>query len=182
MGNRERPDDCFAGWCGTMKNGQRFAHPSRTDAKLMTRSEKRAMPYLMSAVGVLEEVHNDLRKRLEDVENGNERMDAFRAEGMKLLEEIRVTIPEEQRWTLANMALDMEMRLMPKQTPSSRCSVVPNEDLRTLIDAAQAKCAGCADDSEECKKCKLFRLLVKLIPLERYDSYLCPYNLAAWED
>ena len=101
----------------------------------------------------------------------------------KLLTEIRMTIPERQRHNINNISKDMEMRMVPKATPSKITVLLPKEDFRALVDAAQEKCVLCTDDSEECKKCKLYQLLTSILPMERYDSRsLCPYNMAGWEN
>jgi hypothetical protein len=37
-------------------------------------------------------------------------------------------------------------------------------------------------DSNECRNCPLEKVLEKVVPLDRYDSVLCPYNMAPWEN
>lgn len=160
-----------------------FAIPSRDDAWLMTRREKCCLTFLMNTASSLMESKDDLADRLEKIENGKERMESLATESLNLLNDIRSTIPEKQRNSLANTAEDYEMRLVPKFTPKKTSVVVCGEDFKTLVDAAQTKCASCAELNEECHECKLFQLLTTILPLDRYDTtMLCPYNMARWED
>ena len=162
---------------------QRFTHPSRPDAKDLTRPEKISLTFMMNAVSALMEAKDDLRERLKMIDGGQELMDTIADGSLKLLTELRMTIPERQRRSLANTANDYEMRLVPKATPHSVCAIVQKEDFRALVDAAQAKCMDCMELNEDCGKCELFRLLQVVVPLEAYDTtILCPYNKAEWEN
>lgn len=161
----------------------KFVHPSRTDAKDMTRREKASLTYLMNATSALVEAKEDLAERLEMIDGGAEMMEQLADGSVKLLTEVRKTIPERQRTSLANTANDYEMRLVPKMTPSRTCVVVQKEDFRQLVDAAQEKCTACAELNEDKHKCELFKLLQNVVPLEAYDTtILCPYNRAEWEN
>ena len=84
------------------------------------------------------------------------------------------------RWAPGNRP---ETRMVPKMTPSKTTVLVQKEEFRQLVDAAQVKCSECTDDSEQCKACGLFKLLKIVVPLESYEgTFLCPYNLAGWEN
>ena len=161
----------------------KFVHPSRADAKDLNRREKASLTYLMNATSALAEARDDLAERLEMIDGGKELMDQIASGSVKLLTEVRTTIPEKQRTSLANTANDYEMRLFPKATPSKTCVVVYKEDFRQLVDAAQEKCVTCAELNEDKHKCKLYKLLQNVVPLEAYDTtILCPYNRAEWEN
>ena len=160
-----------------------FVNPSRPDAKDMTRPEKAALTFLMNVASAFADAREDLRDRLQMIEGGQELMDTIADGSIKLLTEIRMTIPEKQRTSLANTAKDYEMRLVPKMTPSKTCVVVQKEDFRSLVDAAQARCNLCTDMNEDKEKCSLFQLLKIVLPLDAYDTtLLCPYNRAEWEN
>ena len=162
---------------------QQFLNPSREDAKDMTRMEKACLTFLMNAASALMEAKDDLAERLKMIDGGQELMDTVADGAMKLLTEVRMTIPERQRTSLANTAKDYEMRLIPKMTPSKTCVVVQKEDFRSLVDAAQVKCSDCTELNENCGNCDLFRLLQTVLPLDAYDTtFLCPYNRAEWEN
>ena len=162
---------------------EKFVHPSREDAWDMTRNEKASLTFLMNAASALVDAKTDLADRLTKIDGGTELMAQIADGCLKLLTEVRMTIPERQRMSLANTARDYEMRLVPKMTPSKTCVVVQKEDFRHLVDAAQAKCVECAELNEDCGKCELFRLLQIVLPLEAYDTtFLCPYNRAEWEN
>ena len=161
----------------------RFVNPSREDAWDLTRKEKACLQFLAHAASALEEAKTDMAARLEKVENGTERMAKVAKDAIRLLTDLRMTVPEKQRTSMINTAKDYEVRLTPKFTPTTHNVVVQKEDFRQLVDAAQAKCTDCTLDNEECRKCELYRLLVNVLPLDTYDGvYLCPYNMAEWEN
>jgi len=162
---------------------RQFVNPSRSDAKDLTRREKACLTFLMNAASALMEAKDDLSDRLTMIDGGQELMDTVANGAVKLLTEVRMTIPERQRTSLANTAKDYEMRLVPKMTPSKTCVVVQKEDFRHMVDAAQVKCRDCTEMNEDCHKCELFQLLQVVLPLEAYDTtFLCPYNTAEWEN
>ena len=163
--------------------GQKFVYPSREDARDLTRNEKSSLTHLMNATSSLNEAKDDLAERLKMIDGGPELMDQLAAGSVKLLTEIRMTIPERQRNSLANTAKDYEMRLVPKFTPSTTNVIVPKEEFRNLVDAAQVKCVDCMEPNENKHRCELFKLLQVVLPLEAYDTtFLCPYNRAEWEN
>lgn len=162
---------------------QKFVNPSRPDAENLTKSEKRALMFLSNLAGTLFDAKDDLKERVKMLEDGEKRLDDLAEGSLKLLNDLRTTIPMRQRNTLNNTALDYEYRLVPKLTPSSKSVVVAKEDFRELVDAAQYRCRECIEDSESAKKCKLYQILASTVPLEYYpDMGLCPYNLAGWEN
>lgn len=160
-----------------------FANPSREDAWLVTRGEKLSILFLMNTVSAMMDSRDELKDRISRIDGGPELMDTMCESAEKLLTEIRMTIPTEQRHNINNVSRDMEMRLTPKATPSRTMILMQKEEFRTLVDAAQIKCRECADDNQECRKCKLFQLLTVILPMDRYDdSFLCPYNARGWEN
>ena len=161
----------------------KFTVPSRPDAYPMKRAEKEEMLFFMNAVSILQHARENLTERLSKVENGQITADMLAEESLKLLEELRLTIPEKQRQNLHNMGLDLKMQLVPKLTAGGTTSVVPHDDFKELTEAAKIKCRECTMDNEECEECKLFQLFTAILPLNRYDGlYLCPYNLAVWKE
>ena len=158
-----------------------FARPSRPDARELTRDEKMLITFLTNTVSALAETKDGLTARIGMIDGGRERLDRLVEESLDLLEDVRMTIPEKQRRSLARTAQDYEIRLTPKFTPSTHNVVVEKEDFRKLIDSAQVRCRECVEDNEECRKCDLYQLLTVVIPLDSYDGVmLCPYNMAEW--
>ena len=158
-----------------------FTNPSRDDAWNLTRDEKISMTFLTTTVSALAEAKDDLKDRISKIEGGTELMDRLVEDSGKLLTEVRKTIPERQRLSMANTAKDFEIRLVPKMTPSRTTVVCQKEDFRKLVDAAQVKCRECVEDGENCKRCELYQLLTVVLPLDYYEgTMLCPYNLAEW--
>ena len=158
-----------------------FTNPSREDAWSLTRDEKVSMTFLTTTVSALAEAKDDLKDRLSKIEGGTELMDRLVADSGKLLTEVRRTIPEKQRVSMANTAKDFEIRLVPKLTPTRTTVVCQKEDFRKLVDAAQIKCRECVEDCDGCKRCDLYQLLTVVLPLDCYEgTMLCPYNMAEW--
>jgi len=162
---------------------QVFAVPSRDDAWDITRQEKMSILFLMNTVSAMMDSREELKDRVSRIEGGQELMNEMVDSSEQLLTEIRKTIPTSQRVILNNISKDMEMRMVPKMTPSKTTVLVQKEDFRQLVDAAQVKCRECTDDSVQCRQCGLFKLLQSVVPLEKYDgTFLCPYNMAGWEN
>lgn len=162
---------------------QVFAVPSRDDAWDITRQEKMSILFLMNTVSAMMDSREELKDRVSRIEGGQELMNEMVDSSEQLLTEIRKTIPTSQRVSLNNISKDMEMRMVPKMTPSKTTVLVQKEDFRQLVDAAQVKCRECTDDSVQCRQCGLFKLLQSVVPLEKYDgTFLCPYNMAGWEN
>jgi len=158
-----------------------FAKPSRDDARNLTRTEKMLVTFLTNTVSALAETKDGLTERIAMIDGGQEMLDKLVADSLDLLEQVRLTIPEDQRRSLVRTAKDYEIRLTPKFTPASHNVVVEKEDFRKLVDAAQVKCRECIDDCDECRKCGLFKLLAVVLPLDSYEgTMLCPYNMAEW--
>lgn len=166
-----------------MRIVKRMLDPSRPDAVRLRRNEKMAMLHLMYAVTILEDLQTDIGERLAMVENGMDRTNAIAKEADALLNEIRKTVPENQRMGIQNIADDYEIRLVPKATPGETNVIMAKEEFRQLVDCAKVKCMECTFDDEECEQCKLFKLLTSILPLDDYHSMnLCPYNLGKWKN
>lgn len=164
-------------------NRQQFVNPSRDDAWLATRREKMSILFLMNTVSAMMDSRDDLKERVARIDGGPEMMDTMCDVSEKLLNEIRRTIPTEQRHNINNISKDMEMRMVPKMMPSKTTVLMQKDEFRELVDAAQVKCRECVDDNEECRECRLFRLLTVVLPLDTYEgTTLCPYNMAEWEE
>jgi hypothetical protein len=164
----------------------RFANepaPSREDAVRLTRSEKLAMTALAYAVQIMDDLQTEIGPRLEMVEDGKERMRELAEKSDAMLNDLRLTVPLNQRKNLSHTALEYEIRTVPKATPSKTSVVMHKEEFRELVDFARSKCVDCVDNDEECEKCGLFQLLTVVLPLENYHSqYLCPYNMGEWKN
>ena len=153
------------------------------EKKRLVRSEKLPLYMIISIVSSLNYAEEDLKERLNDVRNGNERLHRLNKSLNDLMLEIVDTIPQNQGKTLVGALKDYEVRIVPKATPITNRIVLEKEELRLLVDYAQeAKCMSCIMDSIECRKCKLENLMETLFPMDRYDTTLCPYNMATWEN
>jgi len=167
----------------TMRIVRKLLDPSRPDAVRLRRNERMAMIHLMYAVTILEDLVTDIDERLDMVENGKDRMDAVAKLADELLNEIRKTVPENQRIGIQNIADDYEIRLVPKATPGETNVIMAKEEFRKLVDCAKASCMECTFDDDECEQCGLFQLLTSILPLDDYHALnLCPYNLGKWKN
>lgn len=164
-----------------MRIRNELLNPSRRDAVRLTRSEKMSMIVLAYAATILEDLKKDLADRLKMVDGGAELLDELSAKTDRLLHELRLTVPENQRMNLQNTANDFEIRLSPKLTPYKTNLVMQKDEFKELVDYAREKCRDCTEDDESCESCGLYQLLTVVLPLDEYhDRMLCPYNLGEW--
>lgn len=167
----------------TMVVKSKYIYPSREDAVRLRRTEKDGVFHLMFAVHTLIEIQDTLKDRLGMVENGAERFREIVGATEQLLQEIRTTIPENQRDSIQRTAEDCEVKLIPKAIPDGGATIINREDFRALVNSARAKCAECFMDDSECEGCELFRLLTCVLPMDNYHQFnLCPYNIAEWKN
>lgn len=162
---------------------RKLLDPSRPDAVRLRRNEKMSMLHLMYAVTILEDLQDEIPERLAMVNDGRGRLSRIAGFANALLNDIRVTIPENQRKGIQNTADDYVMRLTPKGTPCESSVIMSKDEFKELVDAARAKCAECTMDDEECEQCGLYKLLTSILPMDDYHSMnLCPYNLGRWKN
>ena len=155
--------------------------PSRDDAVRLNRQEKISMIVLAYAATILDDLQKEISERLKMIPDGAERLADLSRKTDDLLNELRMTIPINQRMTLQNTAQDYEIHLQPKATPSTTSVVMQKEEFKEMVDLARAKCHDCTEDNETCENCRLFQLLTVLLPLDDYEgTFLCPYNLGEW--
>ena len=161
----------------------KYLFPTRADAVRLRRSEKDGVFYLMFAVHTLIDVQEALKDRFSMVDDGEKRFQKIIETTEQLLQEIRMTIPENQRDSIQRTAEDCEVKLIPKAIPDGGATIINKEDYRALVDSARAKCMDCILDDNECEGCELFRLLTCVLPMDDYHAMnLCVYNLGEWVD
>ena len=166
-----------------MRIVKKLLDPSRPDAERLRRNEKMAMVHLMYAVTILDDLQTDLADRLGMIEDGQNLMADLSRGADRILDQLRVTIPENQRIGLENTSKDYIIRLTPASTPSETNVIMTKDEYRNLVDCARAKCSDCIMDDSECEGCELFQLLTSILPIDDYHSMsLCPYNLGEWKN
>lgn len=137
----------------------------------------------MFVVHTLIEIQEALQERLGMVEDGNGRFQTIMNWTEQLLQEIRMTIPENQRDSMQRAAEDCDVKLVPKAIPDSGATIITKEDFRVLVNSARVKCADCFMDDNECDRCELFQLLSVILPMDDYHQMnLCCYNLGEWKN
>lgn len=155
--------------------------PSREDAVRLNRQEKMGMITLAYVATCLEDMQEEMQDRLGMIEDGPERLKRVAEETDKLLNELRLTIPINQRMNLQNTAQEYEVRLTPKATPGKTTVVMHKDEFKEMVDYARAMCMDCMLNETECEKCNLFQMLTVLLPLDDYkNGMLCPYNMGEW--
>lgn len=160
---------------------RRALKDSREDAVRLTRNEKMAMLLLAYADTILDELRTDVGDRLKMIDGGAEALHEAAEKVDWLLNELRLTVPMDQRMHLQNTARDYDVRMTPKLTPGSTNVIMEKEEFRGLVECAREKCKVCTLDDEECEGCELFRLLTSVLPMDDYhNGMLCAYNLAGW--
>lgn len=153
------------------------------DRERMTRTEFEATRCLLGATSYLAHARDDLGKRLDCVPGGRQRMAMLMGSVKSLSNEIVDTMTTQQARQMYNVMRDMEMRMVPKLTPSKTNVLLPVEAAKTLVSSAQHKCLVCVADGEEARRCDLYKVLEALTPLDNYgDGLTCPYYRAEIED
>lgn len=153
------------------------------DCERMTRREFEAMRCLLGAVSYIAHASDDLQKRLESIPAGRKRLAMAKGAINAVANDIIGTMTVAQCKQMENTMKDMDMRMVPRMTPSNRNVLMTVEHAKTLVDSAKAKCNLCAASGDEIRACPLYQTLEAITPLEHYgDGLLCPYALAEWEE
>ncbi len=147
----------------------------------MTRTEMQSMQWLMNAVSSICYAGDDLKERVKSVPGGEARFKMLVGSARSLYYDIQGTVPDKQLRQLRNAALDLEVRLVPKLTPQKVTVTLDKDTAMELVNAAQVKCIDCLTENEDARQCNLCRILEAIVPLNRYDSFYCPYSTAKWE-
>lgn len=147
----------------------------------LVRSEMNAVRMMMAALSVAAYAQEDLKKRLECVPAGNQRMRMAVGSLRSVVNDLIGTISRAQAKQIYGVMKDFEMRLLPKMTPGSTNVVMTKEEGMALIDCAKWKCHNCVEDGNSCRECKLYKLLEATTPMDDYgNDMLCPYAMAEW--
>lgn len=153
------------------------------DCERMTRTEFEATRCLLGATSYLAHARDDLGKRLECIPGGRQRMAMLMGSVKSLSNAVIDTMTRQQAKQMHNVMRDMEMRMVPKLTPSKTNVLMPVDAAKTLVTCAQYKCRDCVAYGEEARRCELYKVLEALTPLDDYGNGLtCPYYRAEIED
>lgn len=83
-----------------MRIVQKVLQPSRDDAVRLTRTEKMAMLELCYMATVFDDLQKDLSDRLGMIRQGEDRMHILASGSDEILNDLRMTIPMNQRMSL----------------------------------------------------------------------------------
>ena len=168
---------------GRITYGKYVSRWPEEDCERMTRTEFEATRCLLGATSYLAHARDDLGKRLECIPRGKQRMAMLMGQVKSLSNQIVDTMTIQQAKQMRNVMADMEMRMVPKLTPSRSNILMPADAAKTLVSCAQYKCRECVAYGEEARKCELYKVLEALTPLDDYGNGLtCPYYRAEIED
>lgn len=152
------------------------------DCERMTRHEFQAVQSLLGAVIYIANASEDLQKRLECIPAGKQRMAMAKGAVAAIANDLIGTMTVAQCKQMQNVMKDMDMRMVPKMSPSCKNVIMTADHAKTLIDSAKAKCDLCTASGTEIRACPLYKTLEAVVPLENYgDGLICPYVLAEWE-
>ena len=150
--------------------------------KRFVRSELDMTRRLASHLSDLLYAKEDMARRFDMVENGNERIEKLIDDTSSILSDILATAPNHQRLQFKNSLKDYRVELIPKLTPGSSNVLMTKQQVKDLINLAQEKCKTCLESAEQAKDCPLAKMMdVTALP-DTYDSVLCPYSRAEWAD
>lgn len=153
------------------------------ECERVTRQEMNACKMLTTLVSVTTYAKDDLKKRLETIPDGHQRMDEALENIDSILRDICGTINIRQAKQLLNAAKELEVRLVPRYSPDHTAVQLNKEEYKQLIDCAREKCKFCTEDGDSCRNCQLYGILIERIPLENYDDGItCPYAYTEWEE
>jgi len=153
------------------------------DCERLNRGEFEAVRCLLGAVSYTAHAKDDLKKRLECLPSGKQRMSMVLGGLKAIADDLIGTVPTGQCRQLRNTMQDMDMRMVPKMTRMSTNVILEKEVAKGLVDAAMEKCRGCVEGPEEGRKCALYTVLESFLPLDNYENgMLCPYSMSEWKD
>lgn len=126
---------------------------------------------------------DDLKKRLQCVPYGVERMNMIVGNINSLFLDIMGTVNDKQRRQIKNTANDYYMELRPRMASNGNRVWVSVDEIKELVNLAKEKCRSCAEDDNGARKCRLYQWLEANIPLEDYgDGLICPYATIDWKE
>lgn len=166
----------------TPKRDKRRVWLDEKDCERMTRTELEGLKWLIAMDYVCASVGRDLRKRLESIPYGKERMRLASGGIRSIASDLIGTITKEQARVLQSTTKDYVVRLAPKAAPLGSNVLLDRESLVKLAECAREKCRICTEDGESCRECELYKFLEATTPLDDYgNGLLCPYTLKDWK-
>ena len=160
---------------------EQFSLPEDKCERLV-RVEMQAVRMMLATLSTAAYAKDDLKKRLECVPYGNERMRMALGGLRSVVNDLIGTISVQQAKQIYGTMKDFDMRLLPKLTPGITNVIMTKEEGMELMDIARWKCHSCAEDGESCRSCRLYKILEATTPMDNYgDGLMCPYALAEWE-
>lgn len=153
------------------------------DCERMTRDEYLAVQAMYVCLHFVATAEEDLRRRLECLPYGRQRMRLAVGCVKALVEDMIGTMTLNQAKMLRNTLDDMEVRIVPKATPKKTNVLTPKDTFMELVDCAKERCRECTMNDSQCRDCELYKILEATVPLDDYgNGLLCPYNRLDWAE
>ena len=152
------------------------------ETQRFVRAEMDLMKRFAAFISELLYIKDDLQKRLDLIDDGENRIEKLLDDSAKLVKDLLETAPENQKKQFRNSINDYKIELVPKLTPGSSNVLLTKEQAKALVDLAQERCKSCVDGPDEALKCPVYRILEVTALPDSYESILCPYSLAEWAD
>lgn len=153
-----------------------------------TRLHKEEMDSIKMIIATFSEWHKALgylKKNLEMIPDGVERMNRVCNDMQEMYEDILGTVTKDQLKHIMSIIHDCEIVIRNKSVTNCTGNNVRMtiDEAKALVQAARfgGYCTECFMESPECETCALFNVLSAVIPLDDYSGVLCPYNTAKWE-
>ena len=151
-----------------------------TTSERLTRSELNATYRLAACLSELNYTKDDCKNVLERIESADQ-LNTVIENMSDILRKIVMAAPDNQQRQIRNLINDYKVEIVPRLKPSNPNVLMTKEQAKNLIELAQERCHGCVESGKNIEKCALFKLLETLLPLDSYDTFVCPYALAEWE-
>lgn len=146
------------------------------------RNEMDLMKRMAAFISELLYAQEDLQKKLNIVENGNDRLTKILDETSELVKDLVNIMPDNQKRQFRNALKDYSIQLVPKLTPGSPNVLITKEQAKALVELAQERCANCVEMPYEAEKCPVYQVLNTVALPDSYDINICPYSIAEWAD
>lgn len=142
------------------------------------RHEMEMVELMMFSVGILRSEESRTIDRIKMVKRGPQRFHTVLTIMENLLADIIGTISEGNCRQLK--ALQKNGRLSIKPQPVAEIPgyyLFPRETGNAILESClKNECALCIKDSDEYPKCSLYKALIDVMPPDKLNKYICPYQ------
>jgi hypothetical protein len=150
--------------------------------KRFVNKEFSALKRLTAFISDLLYAKEDLNERLDEIADGQKRIDEALDLTTQIVKDILATGPESQKKQLYNTIKDYKIELIPLLSSGSSNIIMSKTHVKNLIDIAKEKCSTCVENPQNAKRCALYKILEVTALPDSYETLLCPYSTATWAE